>query len=402
MTLFSMHSTLRGMNVASTPEFDLIIVAAGQGLRLGGGLPKQYRPLAGQPLLRRTIESALAVPGLRRLQIVIDPQARPLYDAATAGLALPPPVAGGADRQASVRAGLAALGDAPADLVLVHDAARPFADAALYGRVLAGLARAEAAIPGIAVADTLKRGQGGMVAATVDRSDIFAVQTPQGFRHAALAAAHAAHAGAQATDDAALIEAAGGAVALVEGDAGNVKLTTESDWAAAERRLSARRDTITGQGFDVHEFGPGDHVTLGNIRIPHDHGLIGHSDADVLLHAATDAILGTIGAGDIGTHFPPSDMRWRGADSAQFLTHAVDLLKAEGGRLLALDLTLLSEAPRIGPHRAAITARLAALTGLPPRRIGLKATTTERLGFVGRREGMAAMALATVDLPAIE
>jgi len=315
-----------------------------------------------------------------------------------------PPVNGGATRQASVRAGLEALEPRAPDIVLVHDAARPFASAALLTRAIAAARASGAAVPVVAVADTVKSvDAAGAVTGTIDRAQLRLVQTPQAFAFGALLDAHrrAKAAGRDDfTDDAALAEWAGLKVTTFEGEAGNVKLTTNDDFTRAEAaKLAALSDVRTGFGFDVHQFGDGDHVMLGGVRIPHKHGLSGHSDADVVLHALVDAILGALADGDIGVHFPPTDPRWRGASSDRFLAFAVERLRARGGRIAHLDVTIVCEAPRITPHRDAMRARIAEIAGVPIERVGVKATTSEKMGFTGRGEGMAAFANATVRLP---
>jgi 2-C-methyl-D-erythritol 4-phosphate cytidylyltransferase/2-C-methyl-D-erythritol 2,4-cyclodiphosphate synthase len=377
-----------------------LVVAAGRGQRFGGSLPKQYATLAGVPLLRHSLQAFAAHPAIAEVRAVIHPDDRPLYDAAAAGLDLAEPVAGGRSRQESVLRGLESLAGAAPAQVLIHDGARPFVSAAVIDRVVAALAESPGAIAALPVVDTLKQGDNGRIAATRDRAGLWGAQTPQGFRFAEILAAHRAAAGEELTDDAAVAERAGLAVALVEGSRENMKVTSQDDLRAAERWLrGAQEETRVGQGFDVHAFGPGDHVTLCGLRIDHDAGLVGHSDADVGLHALTDAILGALGAGDIGNHFPPSDPQWKGADSGRFLAHARDLVAARGGRLLHLDVTLICEAPKIGPHRAAMVARIAGLLDLPAERVSVKATTTEKLGFTGRGEGIAAQAVATIALP---
>ena len=397
------------MNSTAGKKTDVLIVAAGRGQRFGGSLPKQYAELAGVPLLRHTLMAFARHPAVGRLRAVIHPDDRDLYDAAAAGLDLAAPVAGGASRQESVRLGLESLAEDSPERVLIHDAARPFVSSAVIDRVLAALDRAPGAIAALPVVDTLKRegadSDTGRIAGTQDRAGLWGAQTPQGFRFAEILAAHRAVAGEELTDDAAVAERAGLAVALVEGSRENMKVTSQDDLRTAEQWLrgqqaETRAETRVGQGFDVHAFGPGDHVTLCGIRIDHDAGLVGHSDADVGLHALTDALLGALGAGDIGSHFPPSDPQWRGADSGRFLTHARDLVTARGGRLLHLDVTIICERPKIGPHREAMVARIAALLALPADRISVKATTTEKLGFTGRGEGIAAQAVATISLPA--
>jgi 2-C-methyl-D-erythritol 4-phosphate cytidylyltransferase/2-C-methyl-D-erythritol 2,4-cyclodiphosphate synthase len=314
-------------------------------------------------------------------------------------------VFGGATRQASVRAGLEAVAPLRPDLVLIHDAARPYASAALVTRAIAAVAATGAAVPVMPLADTIKSvdATGRLIEATLDRTILRTVQTPQAFAFAPALAAHrraAASGREDFTDDAALAEWAGLKVAAFDGEAGNVKLTTAEDVARAEREhTAALADTRTGSGFDVHAFAAGDHVMLAGVRIPHDRGLTGHSDADVALHALTDAVLGALAEGDIGAHFPPSDPQWRGASSDRFLAFAVERVRGRGGRIAHLDLTIVCEAPRVGPHRDAMRARIAAIAGLDLARVAVKATTSERLGFTGRGEGIVAMATATVRLP---
>lgn len=338
------------------------------------------------------------------VQTVIHPDDRGNYEIAAAGLRLLPPVAGGASRQASVRAGLEALSPRAPDIVLVHDAARPFCSAELVSRAIAACAKTGAAIPALEVTDTIKRvDTESLVSGTVDRAELRAVQTPQAFAFEALLEAHrkAAAAGREDfTDDAALIEWAGHKVAVFAGESGNVKLTTEEDFAKAEaRRIASLTDLRLGNGFDVHAFGDGDHVWLGGLKIPHSRGLTGHSDADVALHAIVDAILGAIADGDIGKHFSPNDPRWKGAASDQFLKFAVERVAKRGGRVAHIDVTIVCEAPRIGPHRDAMRKRIAEIADISVERVAVKATTSEELGFTGRREGIVAMATATVRLP---
>ncbi len=377
----------------------VLVVAAGRGSRFGGEVPKQYLPLAGVPVVRRTMLAFLAHPAVTAVRPVIHPDDHALFAEAADGLAILPPAEGGAKRQDSVRLGLESLIETAPDLVLIQDAARPFADAALIDRVVARLAEYPAAIPGVPVSDTLKRGgDNGLVAATVPRAGLYRAQTPQGFRFPEILQAHRAAAGQDLTDDAAVAEAAGLAVALVDGSEENVKVTTRDDLARAERTLAEHWEFRSGTGFDVHRVRPGDHVMLGGIRIASPFGLEGHSDADVALHAITDALLGAIGGGDIGQHFPPSDACWKGADSAIFLAAARDAVRARGGRIINVDLTVLCEAPRVGPHRAAMASRIAEILEIPSERVNVKATTTERLGFTGRGEGIAAQAAATVRL----
>jgi 2-C-methyl-D-erythritol 4-phosphate cytidylyltransferase/2-C-methyl-D-erythritol 2,4-cyclodiphosphate synthase len=299
-----------------------------------------------------------------------------------------------------VRLGLESLAGLAPARVLIHDAARPFLAPAVIDRVVAALAEAPGAIPVLPLSDTVKRGVDGRVVETLDRAQLWRAQTPQGFRYAEILAAHRAAAGSELPDDAAVAERAGIEVRLVAGDAANVKVTTSEDLARAERDLRlGEADIRTGQGFDVHAFGPGDHVWLCGVQVPHERGLVGHSDADVALHALTDAVLGAIGAGDIGMHFPPSDPQWRGAPSERFLRHAASLVAEAGGSIAHVDVTIIGERPKVGPHRAAMVERIAGILALDPRRVSVKATTTERLGFTGRGEGIAAQAVATVRLP---
>jgi 2-C-methyl-D-erythritol 4-phosphate cytidylyltransferase / 2-C-methyl-D-erythritol 2,4-cyclodiphosphate synthase len=378
-----------------------LIVAAGRGHRFGGPMPKQYRDLAGRPMLRYCVEAFLNHPNVDDVRVIIHPDDRALYDRAVEGLTLLEPVPGGAERQDSARLGLESLVPLKPSCVLIHDAARPFPDAYTIARAIAALDREPGAIVAVPVTDTLKRaGDGGAIEETVPREKLWRAQTPQAFRFDAILSAHRAAAGHALTDDAAVAERAGLTVALVPGSEDNLKVTSEDDLARAAQRLAGAGEARTGMGFDVHRFGPGDHVWLCGVKIGHTHGLLGHSDADVGLHAATDAILGAIGAGDIGQHFPPSDEKWRGAPSHVFLAHAADLVRKRGGAILNIDVTFICERPKIGPHRAAMSARTAEILGIAVERVSVKATTTERLGFTGRDEGMAAQAIATVRLPA--
>ncbi|MDE2229805.1 MAG: bifunctional 2-C-methyl-D-erythritol 4-phosphate cytidylyltransferase/2-C-methyl-D-erythritol 2,4-cyclodiphosphate synthase [Alphaproteobacteria bacterium] len=377
-----------------------LVVAAGRGTRLGIALPKQYLPVAGKPLLRHSLEALMAHPAVARVRVVYNPDDAADYARASTGLDLLPPVAGGAARQDSVRLGLESLSALAPELVLIHDGARPFVDAGTIDRVLAALDAAPAAVPAMKLADTVKRADGGRVIETVDRAQLWRAQTPQGFRYGDILAAHRAAQGMDLPDDAAVAERAGLAVRMVAGSEDNIKVTTAEDLARAERLAAARLgDVRTGLGFDVHAFGPGDHVWLCGIKVVHGRGLVGHSDADCGLHALTDAILGALGAGDIGVHFPPSDPQWRGAPSHRFLRHAAELVAQAGGLIAHVDVTLICESPKIGPHRAAMVARIAEILGLDPKRVSIKATTTERLGFTGRGEGIAAQAVATLRLP---
>lgn len=377
-----------------------LIVAAGRGVRFGGERPKQYAALAGRPVLRRAIEAFHRHPAVAGVTAVIGPEDRALYDEAVAGLDLPEPVIGGASRQESVRLGLEALARSAPETVLIHDGVRPLVAPALIDRVCAGLGAHAAVLPALPVTDTLKRAEDGRVTGTVARAGLYRAQTPQGFRFDAILAAHrAARDGAELTDDAAVAEAAGIPVGLADGDERNLKITSADDLSRAAALLTGALLPRTGIGFDVHRFGPGRELRLCGVRVPHDGGLIGHSDADVGLHALTDALLGALAAGDIGRHFPPDDPTWRGADSALFLTRARDLVAAAGGVIAHVDVTLICERPKIGPHREAMAARVAEILGLPQRRVGVKATTTEGLGFAGRGEGIAAQAVATCLLP---
>ncbi|RYE02545.1 MAG: bifunctional 2-C-methyl-D-erythritol 4-phosphate cytidylyltransferase/2-C-methyl-D-erythritol 2,4-cyclodiphosphate synthase [Sphingomonadales bacterium] len=367
-----------------------IIVAAGQGVRAGGGVPKQFAMLAGKPVLAHSFAALHAHPAIDEVLVVIGAGQRALLSNALGDV---PFVIGGSTRRESVSNGLAVI---DAGRVLVHDAARPFLPAAVIDRLLAALDDHQGAIPGLPVADTLVSAAGE----PVSRDGLTRVQTPQAFRTAALREAHAAWpADREATDDAQMVRALGHEIAIVKGDVALEKVTHPADFAAAEARHAATLRVRTAQGYDVHRFAEGEELWLGGVLVPHSHGLSGHSDADVALHAITDALLGTIGAGDIGMHFPPSDARWRGARSAQFLEHAAELVAAEGGVIDFIDLTIICEAPKIGPHREAIRASIAAILALPVSRVSVKATTTERLGFTGRNEGMAAQAVATVRVP---
>ena len=418
---------------AAQQEVAAVVVAAGKGLRVGGDLPKQYRRVGGRAVLTRTLAALAASPRIARIQPVIAPDAADFFSECVAELGpdlakkLAEPVPGGATRQQSVAAGLEGLARAGApDLVLVHDAARPFVDESLILRAVAAGAEHGAAVPGVAVSDTIKLVEEispgiGRVHETPARDALRAVQTPQSFRFGPLLDAHrraVAEGRDGFTDDGALAEWAGLGVVVFEGDARNRKITQAADLIEADRAFSGQTFaddppaiseapmttyvTRLGTGFDVHAFTEGDHVWLGGIRIPADRGVLAHSDGDVALHALTDALLGAIADGDIGTHFPPSDEKWRGASSDQFLAHACGLVRAQGGRIDHLDITVLAEAPRIGAHREAIRARIAEIAGVPLTAVSIKATTTEKLGFVGRAEGLAAQAAATVRLPEVE
>jgi 2-C-methyl-D-erythritol 4-phosphate cytidylyltransferase/2-C-methyl-D-erythritol 2,4-cyclodiphosphate synthase len=379
-----------------------LIVAGGRGHRAGGDVPKQYRKVDGASILARSIRPFLDHPKVASVTVVIHREDRALYDAAAPPDAkVSAPVLGGATRQESVRLGLEALAAQAPDAVLIHDAVRPFVDGALISRVVDALSEDAAVLPALPVPDTLKRiGGDRHVLRTLPRDGVFAAQTPQGFRFAAILDAHRkAATDGGFTDDSAIAEAAGIPVRIVAGDSGNAKLTTTEDIEDAERRLVSRTETRVGSGYDVHAFGGGDQVTLGGVRIPHDKALVGHSDADVVLHAVTDAILGAVADADIGQHFPPSDPSLRGASSDRFLSFAVEQLRARRGSVVHLDVTVIAEAPLIGPHRSAMRQRIAEICGIDIDRVSVKATTNERIGFVGRGEGIAALATATVRLP---
>jgi 2-C-methyl-D-erythritol 4-phosphate cytidylyltransferase/2-C-methyl-D-erythritol 2,4-cyclodiphosphate synthase len=393
----------------------VLVVAAGRGTRVGGDQPKQYRPLLGIPLLTRTLANLSSAAPDAHLRAVIHPDDRAAYSAALGqlpegGAQWAEPAIGGATRQQSVRNGLEALaaeGISQEAIVLVHDAARPFLTSGLVTRAVETARSHGAAVPGLPLTDTVKQvAPSGRIHGSPDRVSLRTVQTPQAFRFDVLLAAHrqAADAGEyDLTDDAAVVERAGHAVYVFEGERENIKLTTADDFSRAEARLLGDLvDVRCGQGFDVHAFGSGDHIWLGGLKVPHDRGLEGHSDADVLAHAITDAILGALADGDIGAHFPPSDPQWKGAASSVFLADAVKRVKRRGGLLAHIDATLICEHPKIGPHRDAIRQNLATVMGIAVSRVALKATTSERLGFTGRGEGIAALATATLRLPLSE
>jgi len=377
-----------------------IVVAAGKGVRAGGSVPKQFAPLCGKPMFEHSVSALSSHPDLTDIIVVIgEGQEDRVRRKPAESVNYVNFVTGGAERRDSVRAGLEALAGKGVTRVLIHDAARPFLPAAVIDALLAALDHAPGAVPALPVADTLARGE-AILGDNVPRAGLNRIQTPQAFHFDAILAAHRAWpADEEATDDAQMLRRMGQDVALVPGDPMLEKITHPADFAAAEARHAATMIARSATGFDVHRFEVGQELWLGGVLIPHDKGLSGHSDADVALHAITDALLGTIGAGDIGMHFPPSDARWRGAASAQFLEHAAGLVREQGGVIDFVDLTLICEAPKIGPHREAIRASIAAILSLPVSRVSLKATTTERLGFTGRGEGMAAQAIATVRLP---
>jgi 2-C-methyl-D-erythritol 4-phosphate cytidylyltransferase / 2-C-methyl-D-erythritol 2,4-cyclodiphosphate synthase len=376
-----------------------LVVASGRGVRFGGGRPKQYRHLAGGPVLRHCLERFASHPAIDAVRAVICPEDAADYARAAAGLPLLDPVAGGETRQESVRLGLESLEHDPPEKVLIHDGVRPLVSAALIDRVLAALDGALAVLPALPVTDTLKRAEGGLVMGTVERAGLYRAQTPQGFAFAPILEAHRAQRGAALTDDAALAAAAGLPVRLVEGDEANLKITEVADLERASLLLAGAFEVRTGQGFDVHRLAAGDGLVLLGVEIACPLRLLGHSDADVGLHALTDALFGALCQGDIGSHFPPSDPRWAGADSALFLRHARDLVAEAGGRIDHVDVTLICEMPRIGPYRDAMVVRVAELLAIDPARVSVKATTSERLGFTGRGEGIAAQAIATIRLP---
>jgi len=379
-------------------SFSAVVVAAGAGLRAGPGEPKAWRTLGSRPLVRWSVEGLLSA-GAREVVVVVARDRLAQVDEALTGLQGWQAVTGGNTRADSVQAGLAALTCGRNQPVLVHDAARPFVNSQHVDRLLAALDLADGAVPALPVPDTLKRGD-ALVDETVSREGLFRAQTPQAFRFGRLKAAYRRWpTGQEPTDDAAVVERAGGSVAMIPGDPMLMKLTYPEDFLMAEQLAASRRVVRTGLGVDAHRFGPGDVVWLCGIRIQHDMGVLGHSDADCGLHALTDAILGAIGAGDIGEHFPPSDPRWKGASSDQFLTHAVNLLTNRGGRILNADVTLICERPKVGPHRKEMRQRIADLMKVPVDRVSVKATTTEGMGFTGREEGLMAQAVVSVETP---
>ncbi len=384
-----------------------VIVAGGSGIRAGGSIPKQYQLVGGKPVIRWTLEAFLSHPAIGYIQAVIGDGHEGMFEAATKGLHLPSPITGGSSRQESCRLGLEACRAFRPEKVLIHDAARPYVTADVIYRVLEGLDSADAIIPGLPVADTMKHAPGGVIVKTVDRASMWFVQTPQGFSYEKILEAHRKAARADQgglTDDASVAEYAGLPVRIVNGDQRNTKLTTSIDVENANREQMARTfaglpDIRSGLGIDFHVFEKGKAVTLLGVAIPHSHRLKGHSDADVAMHALTDAILGAIGEGDIGQHFPPADPQWKGVASRIFLEKAVSLLKARGGMIGNVDITVLAEAPKVGPHIAAMKEYLVPLLDIVADRIAIKATTTEKMGAIGRKEGISAFATATVRLP---
>lgn len=370
-----------------------VILAAGRGLRMGGDLPKQWHYLDDQPVVAHALTAFAGIPGVDRRVLVIHPGDRVRAEAVAGGALV---VEGGASRDASVRAALEALAGTGVNRVLIHDGARPLVSRVLVERLLAALEEAPGAAPALPVTDALWRGAQGRVTGTQDRDGLWRAQTPQAFRFEPILAAHRAHRGG-AADDVAVARAAGLDVAIVEGDEDNLKLTFPGDMARARAILRGRgMDVRMGNGFDVHAFCPGDHVWLCGVRVPHGRGLLGHSDADVGMHALTDAIYGALAEGDIGRHFPPSDPQWKGAESHIFLRHSVGLAAERGFRLANADVTLICERPKIGPHAAAMQAALAGIMGVEASRVSVKATTSEQLGFTGREEGIAAIATAVL------
>jgi 2-C-methyl-D-erythritol 4-phosphate cytidylyltransferase/2-C-methyl-D-erythritol 2,4-cyclodiphosphate synthase len=372
-----------------------LIVAAGKGERLGGGVPKQYRVLGGKPVLRWAVEAMISHPAVRSTRVVIGKGQQESATAALGRLDVGELIEGGAERADSVRAGLAAI---DGDAVLVHDAARPFCPPPVIDRLVAQLEFFEGVAPVLPVGDTLSRAT-NILGEPIDRAGLVRVQTPQAFRLDALRRAYGLwSAAAPPTDETTVLRAAGMNVAAVEGDAALDKLTTATDFERAEQWLAGRLSPRTGMGFDVHAFAGDGPVILGGITIPHARGLAGHSDADVVLHAITDALLGASGLGDIGEHFPPSDPKWKGVSSDLFLSHAAELLRARGAIIDHVDCTIIAEEPKVGPHRTAMRTRIAGIIGLSTDRVSVKATTTEGLGFAGRREGIAAQAVASIRM----
>ncbi len=377
-----------------------LIVAAGSGERFGGAIPKQYMDMAGQPILRRSVLAFLQHPDISGVMVAISPQHRTLYDKAVGDLGLPDPVPGGNTRQQSVLNGLEALAADPPDNILIHDAARPLIDAATISAVCTALKNNQGAIAAKPLVDTLKRGTGAVITDTIDRTSLWQAHTPQGFHYPAILAAHRASRGASLTDDAAVAEKAGIPVMLVPSNPDNMKITNPDDLGRAARLLGEQMDDIrTGFGYDVHALIPGEFVNLCGVKIPHTKMLEGHSDADVALHAVCDALFGALGDGDIGSHFPNTDPQWKGKDSSHFVHYAANLVRKRGGTIAHLDVTILAEQPKIGPHREAMRAKLAEMLEIDLSRVAVKATTTERLGFTGREEGIVAQAVATVRLP---
>ena len=371
-----------------------LIVAAGSGSRMGDGLPKQYRPLGGKAVLAHAVDALAAHPRIGSVRVVIGQGQEQLAETALSGRDVGPLIVGGAERADSVRAGLAAI---HGDAILVHDAARPFCPSSVVDRLLSALADDVASVPVLPVADTLATA-GGDLGDPVDRSNLVRVQTPQAFRLDSLIDAYSQWNGPSPTDESTVVRGAGLRVALVEGDPALEKLTTAADFVRAEQMLASRLTPRTGLGYDVHAIAGEGPVMMGGIPIPHERGLAGHSDADVVLHAITDALLGAAALGDIGEHFPPSDPQWKGAASDIFLIHAARLIRSAGGMIDHVDCTVICEEPKVGPYRSAMRANVARILDLPETSVSIKATTTERLGFTGRREGIAAQAVASVRM----
>lgn len=376
----------------------VIIVAAGTGQRFGDKLPKQYHLLNDKMILQYSLAAFAAHPLVSSVTCVINPDYRDLYDECAKDLNLREPVCGGKSRQESVLAGLTSIEDLNPDIVLIHDGARPFVSYELIERIITSLDDNKAVIPALPVSETLKRSHYGFISETVSRENLYSAQTPQGFDFKAIFHAHQQTNDQEFTDDAVIAEKAGIKVAIIEGDYKNIKITSKDDLLKANNFFAKTPEIKTGFGFDVHSFGTGKNLYLCGVEIPHSKGLLGHSDADVALHAITDALLGAIGAGDIGLHFPPSDNRWRGASSDIFLKKAIALINGLGGKINNIDVTIICERPKITPYRHLMTVRLSELTNVPQKNINIKGTTTEKLGFTGREEGIAAQAVATISI----
>ena len=372
-----------------------LIVAAGSGSRMGGNLPKQYRLIAGKAVLAHAVDALTSHAAIDAVRVVIGAGQESQALEALGGRDVGELIIGGIERADSVRAGLQSI---DADVILVHDAARPFCPPQVIDRLLAALNQADGAVPVLPVSDTLAR-TNGVLGETVDRSGMVRIQTPQAFRYGGLVDAYSQWNGPSPTDESTVMRAAGREVAVVEGDPMLEKLTTAADWQRAEARLNLQLVPRTGLGFDVHAFAGEGPIMMGGVSIPHDRGLAGHSDADVVLHSITDALLGAAGLGDIGQHFPPSDPQWKDVDSSLFLAHAAELVRRAGGTIDFVDCTVICEAPKVGPYRDVMRSRVADILGIAPGSVSIKATTTERLGFTGRREGIAAQAVANVRMP---
>lgn len=380
-----------------------LLVAAGSGSRAGGGTPKQYRMIGGKAVMAHAVDALAQHGGIDAIFVMIGAGQQETARAMLGDRAVAALIEGADSRRGSVKAGLDAIAAAGgAEHVLIHDAARPFLPGVVIDRLLDALASHDGAVPALPVADTLVRGTAEIMGEGVARDALYRVQTPQAFAFDAIMAAHDIwDISREATDDAQILRAAGHNVLLVEGDEGLEKLTYARDFERAEARMGTGMTVRVGMGYDVHRLAPNEELWLGGILVPHDRGLAGHSDADVALHAIVDAMLGALAEGDIGSHFPPSDAQWRGASSDRFLAYARDRVKARGGRIDHVDLTIICEAPKIGPHRDAMRMRIAEILAVPVDHVSVKATTTERLGFAGRREGIAAQAVATLSLPAL-